>query len=186
MNRIAVASASAITAITCGYVGFKSADTSRRYPWAFPSPYDSPSTRRGEEEDDDETFNFVPDVKDRFLESSRKWRLKKLVKYWDALDGEETWPWIWTTWNSENGPHFVFINADSSLLKKVEAIRNEDTRNNVTIIVASKSELEEPLEKYYQHGCGIIEGEVEQFEVSDRVLMLTDERIICFDKCFVL
>eukprot|EP01047_Picozoa_sp_COSAG01_P085534 COSAG01_NODE_18838_length_1049_cov_2.481053_1_plen_304_part_01 len=36
--------------------------------------------------------------------------------------------------------------------------------------------------RYFQAGCAVIEGSVAQFDAEDRVLMLEDDRIICFDK----
>eukprot|EP01043_Picozoa_sp_COSAG02_P022079 COSAG02_NODE_1137_length_14313_cov_6.111369_7_plen_226_part_00 len=157
--------------------------TDSRERWAYPSPYD----------DADECGHagpdaFVPDIGRRFLDQNRKtWRLRALVEYWQTLDDEECWPWVWCQPNP-NGPHHVFVGADETLLDRCRSVTEASPRNNITIIVSDENCLKRhaPLDLYFKAGAAVIEARVEQFEVTDRVLMLDDERIICFDKCHVL
>ena len=157
--------------------------TDSRERWAYPSPYD----------DADEFGHagpdaFVPDTGRRFLAQNRKtWRLRALVEYWQTLEDEECWPWVWCQPNP-NGPHHVFVGADETLLDRCRSITEASPRNNITIIVSDENCLKRhaPLDLHFKAGAAVIEGRVEQFDVPDRVLMLDDERIICFDKCHIL
>ena len=100
---------------------------------------------------------------------------------------EETWPWVWCQPNP-NGPHHVFVGCDASLLGRARALMLESPQNNLTIVVDSADSLAKlaPLEQFFEAGCAVVEGEVVQLEAKDRVMMLGDERIICFDKCHIL
>ena len=108
-------------------------------------------------------------------------------RYWQTLDEEECWPWVWCQPNP-NGPHHVFVGVDETLLERCRAVMAASPRNNITVIVRDEASLRQhaPLEHYFQAGAAVIEGEVAQFDAPDRVLMMADERIICFDKCYCL
>ena len=108
-------------------------------------------------------------------------------RYWQTLDEEECWPWVWCQPNP-NGPHHVFVGVDETLLERCRAVTAASPRNNITVIIRDEASLRQhaPLEHYFQAGAAVIEGEVAQFDAPDRVLMMADERIICFDKCYCL
>jgi hypothetical protein len=141
-------------------------------PWAYPSPYD-----KGQE-----PGRFV-DVKN-FQHTQTVWNLKGLVDKWIRSDGEESWPWVWTQPNP-SGPHHVFVGASASVLPSCKEIM-KNTANNITC-VASVSDLEQfaPIEKYYEAGCAVIEIPVQQVDVTHKIMMLEDERIVCFDHAYI-
>ena len=80
------------------------------------------------------------------------------------------------------------MGVDETLLERCRAVTAASPRNNITVIVRDEALLRQhaPLEHYFQAGAAVIEGEVAQFDAPDRVLMMADERIICFDKCYCL
>jgi hypothetical protein len=80
------------------------------------------------------------------------------------------------------------VGADETLLQRAREIMKQSPRNNLTVIVVNEAELRKhaPLRQFFEAGCAVIEGEVVQLEAKDRVLMLADERIICFEKCYLL
>ena len=154
-----------------------------REEWAYPSPYHATDTEGHVGPD-----AFVPHLERRFLDHSKKyWRLKALVDYWQTLEEEECWPWVWCQPNPM-GPHHVFVGADETLLERCRSVTAASPRNNITIIVPKEECLQRhaPLDQYFKVGAAVIEGEVAQFDAPDRVLMMTDERIVCFDKCYLL
>ena len=108
-----------------------------REEWAYPSPYHAADAvgHAG-------PHDFAPLPEDRFRDRSTKWRLKALVEHWQTLEGEESWPWVWTQPNP-NGPHHVFVGADDSLLDRCKAVAAACPRNNITIIVESEEALKQ-------------------------------------------
>jgi hypothetical protein len=61
----------------------------------------------------------------------------------------------------------------------------ESPANNITVVVPRASDLEQfaPLQSYYDAGCAVIEGVyVTQHDAQDKVLLLSDERIVCYDE----
>jgi hypothetical protein len=154
-----------------------------REKWAYPSPYHVADATVGHVG----PGAFVALPEDRFLDPRKSWRLKALVDHWQTLEDSESWPWVWCQHNP-NGPHHVFVGVDDTLLDRCKAITAASPRNNITVIVSSKEALSQhaPLSDYFGAGAAVIEGDVAQFDATDRVLMMGDERIICFDKCCVL
>jgi hypothetical protein len=142
------------------------------WEWAYPSPYDT-----GVEVD---RFSDTS----HFLCNKPIWDLKGLVDDWLETE-HESWPWIWTQPNP-TGPHHCFIGASSSVLPRAREIMKADPSCNITCICAT-SDLEEfaPIESYYQAGCAVIEIPVRQFDTTNRILLLDDERIVCFDHAYV-
>ena len=115
------------------------------------------------------------------------WDLKGLVDEWlESTDEAESWPWLWCQPNP-NGPHHLFIGASRDVLVRAQEIMKKDARCNITCIVNSSAELEQfaPLSSYYKAGCAVIEVPVRQFDVRNKILMLEDERILCFDHAYV-
>jgi len=144
--------------------------------WAYPHPYD---------------FSIE---KERFLDSSgEKYRkvedtynLKELVALWEETDGEETWPWVWCLRNPV-GPHHLFIGVSKNTLELMSKVAKESVNNNLTIIVNSIDEIEKfgPIQDYFDCRCGVIEVPVKQTDIKNKIIMLRDERIICFDHAYI-
>jgi hypothetical protein len=144
--------------------------------WAFPHPYDSSVEKN----------RFLDSSGTKYRESVDQWKLNELVKLWEETDGEETWPWVWCLRNPV-GPHHVFIGISKQSLELASKICNEDRNNNLTIVVKSLADIEAfaPVSEFYKCRCGVIECQVEQTDVEHRMIMLKDERIICFDHAYI-
>jgi hypothetical protein len=142
--------------------------------WAHPHPYDTAVPKE----------RFV-DV-ERYRHNKELWDLKGLVDLWVERDGQESWPWVWC-WHNPVGPHHVFIGVSPHTLELTRKISNEHRNNNLTIIVNSMKDFEGygKVEDYYKNRCAVIESPVAQMDTKDKVLMLEDERIICFDRAYI-
>ena len=81
------------------------------------------------------------------------------------------------------GPHHVFLGVSPQTLAQARAIAEADVNNNLTLVVGSLSELATQgvtPEELYAQRCAVIEGTMEQMDAENKILMLADERIICF------
>ena len=186
-----VISAGAITA-TCSVAHARTADdtipsetstsATTRYPlgWAKPSPYD--------EDIADHRFGDV----EKHRRMQEVWDLRGLLQQWHASDEEETWPWVWCQRNA-SGPHHVFVNVGPDTLSQVRALAAADDIagsgfHNVTVIAESRAAIEKhcSVQDLYDARCAIVEGQSpRQIDTTDKVMMLDDERIICFDRLVV-
>ena len=145
----------------------------RDIKWAYPSPYD----------DDDE-----PQKSDRFLptesfqKTSTAWNLKKLLDTWDQEDGAETWPWIWT-WHNKHGTHAVFVGVDNHTLDECQRFAEESPQHNLTLIASSDDIAKQGLaaDDFYVHRCAVIDSSPKQIDMEHQILMLEDERLVCYD-----
>ena len=122
---------------------------------------------------------------DLYVENPRVEDLRPLVRSWEK--GAETWPWVWT-WRNQHGPHHVFVGLDGDAVNDIERL-SHDARNNITI-VAPESELRAHApggdQSFYSRcQCGHIASQVALMDVKAKIMMLEDERIICFDRCTV-
>ena len=102
-------------------------------------------------------------------------------------DGLEVWPWVWT-WRNRDGPHHVFVGLNADTIPEIERLAKESPRNNIMIVAAPPPEEMHKLapRKFYQDcQCGVIESEVALMDVKAKIMMLDDERIICFDRCTI-
>ena len=157
-----------------------SIDFSKKQPvgvkWAYPSPYDQD----------------IPS--NRFVDSSHLkkqvtlWNLNGLVNIWQNSGGEETWPWIWTGHNP-GGPHHVFIQLNKYTLHHAKRISSESENNNLTLVVKSIDDLiafNLTPEMFYENRCAIIEGvALNQLDSENKIMMLNDERVICYDYLYL-
>ena len=144
--------------------------------WAYPHPYDS-SIDKG---------RFLDSSGSKYRESAERWNLNELVKLWEETEGEETWPWVWCLRNPV-GPHHIFIGVSKDSLGLARMICEKDVNNNLTVIVNSIKEIEEfaPVSEFHKCRCGVIECPVQQTDTEHRMVMLKDERIICFDHAYI-
>ena len=109
--------------------------------------------------------------------------LKKLVKEFE--NGKEVWPWVWT-WRNANGPHHVFVGVNSDTIYEIERLARDDVRNNITLIESEAELLQlRPMKFYEKCQCGMIDEQVRLMDVRAKIMMLEDERIICFDRCTI-
>lgn len=119
----------------------------------------------------------------RYRRNVQTWDLVGLLKRWQTGGDDETWPWIWTQRNP-NGPHFVFIGVDKFTLPACEAACSASENHNLTLVVRSLADLEkvgyDPADFYAQR-CAIIESCPSQIDFDHKILMLEDERIMCYD-----
>ena len=110
------------------------------------------------------------------------------MNIWQNSKGEESWPWIWT-WHNPVGPHHVFIELNEYTLSHVRRISSESERNNLTVVVKSIDDLKAfnlAPELLYENRCAIIEGVVlNQLDSENKIIMLNDERIICYDYLYL-
>ena len=144
--------------------------------WAYPSPYDQ-----------DLPYN-------RFVDASQLkrqvniWDLNGLLNIWANSDGQESWPWVWT-WHNSVGPHHVFIQLNKYTLQHTKRISDESERNNSTLVVKSIEDLKVfnlTPEMFYENRCAIIEGVIlHQLDSENKILMLNDERIICYEYLYL-
>lgn len=149
-----------------------SSKESHRVQWAYPSPY----------EEGEETERRFVDAK-KYRRTREMWDLLGLLKRWQSSEEEETWPWVWTQRNP-NGPHFVFVGVDAYTLRACEVACESSETHNLTLVVRSLSDLDEagysPTDFYAQR-CAIIESCPSQIDFHHKILMLEDERIVCYD-----
>ena len=81
----------------------------------------------------------------------------------------------------------MFVGINEHSLQLASQIANADRNNNLTIIVTSLAEIEAfaPVSEFYKCRCGVIECAVQQTDVEHKILMLKDERIICYDRAYL-
>lgn len=156
-----------------------SCDTSKENfvaEWAYPHPYDESV----------EKSRFLDSSGTKYRDKVDQWKLHELVKLWEETDGEETWPWVWCLWNPV-GPHHVFVGINDQSLQLASQIANANRNNNLTIVVTSIAEIEKfaPVSEFHKCRCGVIECPVQQTDVEHKILMLKDERIICYDHAYL-
>ena len=99
-------------------------------------------------------------------------------------NGKEVWPWIWCQPN-ENGPHHVFACAlTPQILSEIrELLKNP---NNNVLIITTPEQLAKVPPKLVEM-CGLVtDANVEIINMSDRILMLDDERVIAFDQIRII
>jgi len=141
--------------------------------WAYPHPYD-PTTAS------DRFVNV-----DAFKKQTYEWDLAKLLHLWETSDGE-SWPWVWCRHNP-NGPHHVFLGISANTLDETAAISKANVRNNLTVIVHSMEDIEKytTAEQLYMNRCAIIAVPLQQIDTEHKIMMLRDERIICYDFAYL-
>ena len=150
--------------------------------WAYPSPYHAGVDRHRFRQEG------------RFTRLRREWDLAALLSVWTESDGEETWPWVWT-WRNENGPHHVFVGVDAQTLDQCRRVAAASPQNNLTLVLprghplllAERAGSHEGGDKhgvsladFYACRCAVVESRPAQIDFAEKVLMLEDERMICY------
>lgn len=118
----------------------------------------------------------------------QEWDLPGLLAAWRASPSEETWPWVWTQPNP-TGPHHVFLGFGAGTLAHIAAAAHADARNNLTVVLPeANGEGCDALARHgateaqlFALGCAIIRARVAQLDAGNKLLMLSDERILSFD-----
>ena len=121
---------------------------------------------------------------EQFKHTSQRWNLLALLERWQQSDGEETWPWVWT-WRNENGPHFIFIGINERTLQLCIDAAEQSPQHNLTLVVSDLQEIYRQGHKpedFYAQRCAIVESLPSQIDFKNQILMLNDERILCFDE----
>ena len=101
--------------------------------------------------------------------------------------GLNVWPWIWTQHN-DNGPHHVFIGKISSKdLDQIKEVRQNVPNVNILIITDSESANSLPggVDSLFELECGLVlDTNVELTDDKNKLIMLADERILCFTELY--
>jgi hypothetical protein len=131
-----------------------------------------------------ENYGHNVDDFDIYLTSVKKEDLKFLFRAYQ--EGLDVWPWIWTQPN-ESGPHHVFVGKiEERQLEEIKKLK--ESIFNINILVISDSESVEKLgiDRLYELECGIVlDTQIELADLENRMIMLEDERIICFTRLYV-
>lgn len=105
--------------------------------------------------------------------------------------GKEVWPWIWTHPN-EAGPHIVYIGVNVDTLEQIRKLRSKSTAYNILVIaseeviVQAANDAGDP-KVYEETHCGIVsDATLELLNVNEKILMLSDERVISFDSLTII
>ncbi|KAJ1471338.1 hypothetical protein T484DRAFT_1844489 [Baffinella frigidus] len=127
---------------------------------------------------------------DVYVKNPKVHDLRPLVAHWQA--GREVWPWVWT-WRNIDGPHHVFVGANADTVVEVHRLAKADHRNNIMIVgvpaaqLAALAQSEGRVSGFWNEcRCGVIESEVALMDVKAKIMMLDDERILCFDHCTIV
>lgn len=145
-------------------------DKASTVEWAYPHPYET----------DAEPERFVKPV--YFRKVKKEWDLIGILRHWQQSE-DETWPWVWCQPNP-NGPHAVFIGIDKSTLCTCESLSAASPQQNLTLVVEDFNEIREAgleASEFYRNRCAIIKSKPKQIDLQHRILMLEDERIVCYD-----
>ena len=131
--------------------------------------------------------------------------LPLLTEY--TINNKNVWPWIWT-WHNINGPHYVFVGTNPAINKRIEELASSSPRNNIIVITnnnsnnhaddnsssssssstgGNKHALTKDASYYYTNRCGIIENvTIREIDVTNKIILLSDERILCFTELYIV
>lgn len=125
--------------------------------------------------------------------------LPLLTEY--TINNKNVWPWIWT-WHNINGPHYVFVGTNPAINKRIEELASSSPRNNIIVITNSNNDdddnsssstggnkhaLTKDASYYYTNRCGIIENvTIREIDVTNKIILLSDERILCFTELYIV
>ena len=123
---------------------------------------------------------------DVYLKKVTESDLVKLFRQYQ--DGLNVWPWIWTQHN-DNGPHHVFVGTLSNEhLDQIIDLKRKVPNLNVLVITDTQSVegLRGGISSLYELECGVVlDTKVKLTDYDNKMIMLEDERIICFTKLYV-
>jgi hypothetical protein len=124
------------------------------------------------------------DTFDIYLTSVKREDLKFLFRAFQ--EGLDVWPWIWTQPN-ESGPHHVFVGKlEEGQLEEIKQLKESTPNINILVISDSESVQKLGIDRLYELECGIVlDTQIVLADMENRMIMLEDERIICFTKMYV-
>jgi hypothetical protein len=131
-----------------------------------------------------ENYGHNADDFDIYLTSVKKADLKFLFRAFQ--EGLDVWPWIWTQPN-ESGPHHVFVGEiGEGQLEEIKKLKESVPNINILVISDSESVQKLGIVRLYELECGIVlDTQIELADLENRMIMLEDERIICFTRLYV-
>jgi hypothetical protein len=131
-----------------------------------------------------ENYGYNADDFDIYLTSVKKEDLKFLFRAYQ--EGLDVWPWIWTQPN-ETGPHHVFVGKiEEAQLEEIKKLKERVLNINILVISDSESVQKLGVDRLYKLECGIVlDTQIELADLENRMIMLEDERIICFTRMYV-
>ena len=124
--------------------------------------------------------------------------LPLLTEY--TINNKNVWPWIWT-WHNINGPHYIFVGTNPAINKRIEELASSSPQNNIIVITnnnnydnnssssrgGNKHVLTKDASYYYTNRCGIIENvTIREIDVTNKIILLSDERILCFTELYIV
>jgi hypothetical protein len=120
-----------------------------------------------------------------------------------TVNNKNVWPWIWT-WHNINGPHYIFVGTNTAMNNRIVQLANDSPQNNIIVITnnndnnndddnsntggsSSKHVLTKDISFYYTNRCGIIENvTIQEIDVINKIILLSDERILCFTELYIV
>jgi hypothetical protein len=120
-----------------------------------------------------------------------------------TINNKNVWPWIWT-WHNINGPHYIFVGTNTAMNNRIVQLANDSPRNNIIVITnnndnnndnsssagssgSTKHVLTKDVSFYYTNRCGIIENvTIQEIDVVNKIILLSDERILCFTELYIV
>jgi hypothetical protein len=131
-------------------------------------------------------YGIENDTFDVYVDNPKQEDLKFLLKA--HLNGLDVWPWIWTQPNDDNGPHHVFVGSiGEKEIQLMKSLKKEQPNVNLLVITDTTTATETiGLQRLYELECGIVlDTHVELSDLQNKIIMLEDERVICFTKLYV-
>lgn len=124
---------------------------------------------------------------DVYLETPTADDLPTLLREFQA--GKEVWPWIWTQPNVD-GPHDVYVLPEhamdeSSSLTAIQTFRINNPGRNVMLVIPDPAVLDSVPKELLDH-CGVVQSNIALLNHRHKILMLEDERVVCFDRLTIL
>lgn len=143
---------------------------------------------------------------DIYLTNPTKQDLLPLLNEY-ITNNKNVWPWIWT-WHNSNGPHYIFVGTNSAINDRIVQLANESPQNNIIVITnnndndsnssssstvsgggssSNKHALTQDVSFYYTNRCGIIENvTIQEIDITNKIILLSDERILCFTELYIV
>ena len=93
---------------------------------------------------------------------------------------------MWCVHN-ENGPNHVFIGVDESTLLRGKALA-KNAQNNLTLVIKDIQDLEKygyTVSDFYHQRFAVHISNPKEMDFQNKILMLEDERIVCYDRLYI-
>jgi len=117
--------------------------------------------------------------------------LLEISERWMSEEDYDWWPWLWGRRNAY-GPCTIFVTTslgDDVFPHVWEQLAKEDsTKQNVVVVcpVGFQEKYSEHIEKLSKQGAAFVEGDLLQVDVTSKIIMCADDRIICYEKLVLL